>query len=437
MARLRGEVVEAPAWPDAAWWRGFGSPELDGLIAAAQAHNQDLAAAAARVRQAEAQVQIAGAALLPGVAATADAGWRQTSTLIRGAHVQRDVRAYAAGVEIGWELDIWGRNRAREDAARAATEATRLDEQAARIAVTAAVAQAWFAAQGARDRLDVARRNLADAEATLRVVRGRQEAGTADALAVAQQETLAATQRARLPELGNQMEQQLIALGILTGQPAAGILAQPTGLGRLALPAVAPGLPAELLARRPDVAAAEADLLVAHADIRAARAAFFPAIRLTGSAGLASPALSALVHPGALVASLAAGLTQPIFDGGARRGQLALSEARKAELLAAYRQAVLRALTDVDAALAWVRSSTAQERLQGAAVARARRAAEIARTQLEAGTVDLTAVLQAQTTLYAAQDVLAQVRAARFQALVALFKALGGGWSAADAAAPA
>ena len=422
-----------PAWPDAAWWRGFGSPELDSLIAAAQAYNQDLAAARARIRQADAAVRIAGAALLPSVSGSGAANWRQTSTLANGQQVQRDVRAYSLGLDIGWEVDFWGRNRAGAEAARADAIAARYDEQATAISVVTAVAQSWFLALAINDRLAVARRNIADSEQTLRVVRGRFEAGTANALDVAQQEALLAGQRARLPDLANQVEQQLIALGILTGRAPAEIALRPGSLTRLRRPDVAPGLPSELLARRPDIAAAEARLVAANADLRAARAAFFPTVRLTGSAGLQSAAFSALFAPGALVASLAAGVAQPIFDGGRLRGGLQLASAREAELLARYRAAVLQALTDVDTALTALRASRAQERLQGEAVARARRAAEIARAQLAAGAVDLTAVLQAQTTLYAAQDALAVVRQAQILSLLALFKALGGGWTLPDA----
>jgi len=436
-ARFReADPAQPAAWPDPSWWQGFGSPELDGLIATARAQNPDMAAAAARVRQADAQMRIAGAALLPDAAGGASAQWQQTSVLRRGRHIQPEGRQYAASLNIGWEVDFWGKNQAREDAARATALASRFDERAIAISVDAAVAQAWFGAEGAQDRLDVARRNLAESEATLRVVRGRFEAGTASALDVAQQEALAAGQRALIPLRRNDVEQSLIALGILTGRPPADITERPRGLGRLRRPEVAPGLPSELLARRPDVAAAEADLVAANADIRAARAAFYPSIRLTGSTGLASTALSGFIHPGSLVASLAAGLTAPIFDGGRLRGQLELSKARQDELLAAYRKAILQALTDVDAALADMRATAEQERLQRIAVARSQRALDIARAQLQAGTVDLTAVLQAQTTLYAALVIMVEARQSHFLALVALFKALGGGWTDRDIRQP-
>ncbi|MSP03930.1 MAG: efflux transporter outer membrane subunit [Acetobacteraceae bacterium] len=436
-AAFRASPTDAPtAWPAPDWWRGFASPELDALIDQARAHNRDLDAAAARVRQADAQTRIAGAALLPNIGLTGATGWQKTNLTITGQPRTREVRHHNAGLDISYEVDFWGKNRATAEAAQASALASRFDQQTVTITVTAAVAQTWFAALALQDRLDVARLNLADAEQTLRVIRGRLEAGTTDALALAQQDALVATQRAQIPNLRNQVEQQLIALGILTGQSPAAITLRPGTLTGLSRPLVTPDLPSALLTRRPDVASAEAQLVAANANIRAARAAFFPSIQLTGASGLQSAALSGLLGPGAVIASLSAGLTQPIFDGGTVRGWLELSQARQDELIALYRKAVLQALTDVDSALTALRLSAEQETLQRQAVARSQRAADIARAQLAAGTADITAVLQAQIALYSAQDNLAQVRQAYFQALINLYKALGGGWSSADIADP-
>ena len=169
--------------------------------------------------------------------------------------------------------------------------------------------------------------------------------------------------------------------------------------------------------------------MAANANIKAARAAFFPTIQLTGAGGFQSLALGALFGPGATLGSLAAGLTQPIFDGGTLRGQLEQNRGRYDELLANYRKAVVQAFTDVENALTAWRYTTEQQALQQQAVDTAQRAADIARAQLAAGTVDITTVLQAETTLYNDQDLLAQVRLARFQALLNLYKALGGGWT--------
>ena len=194
-------------------------------------------------------------------------------------------------------------------------------------------------------------------------------------------------------------------------------------------PLVAPGLPSELLARRPDVANAEAQLVAENANIRAARAAFFPSVQLTASGGLTSAVLTSITGPGTLVAQLASSLTQTIFDNGLRRGQLDQAKGRYAELLANYRRAVLQSFTDVEQSLTALRLFTEQERLERLAIAVAQRSADIAQAQLLAGTIDIITSLNTQTTLYNDLDLLTQIRLAQFQALVNLYKALGGGWS--------
>ncbi|MDR3537379.1 MAG: efflux transporter outer membrane subunit, partial [Acetobacteraceae bacterium] len=287
----------------------------------------------------------------------------------------------------------------------------------------------WFTALAYADRLAVAQRNLADAEQTLAVIRGRFDAGTANALDIAQQESQVGLERAVIPNLTSQRDQQVIGLGILTGRPPEAIDLRPGTLDTLAFPLMASGLPSELLRRRPDVASAEAQLVAQNFSIQVARAAFFPTIQLTSSAGYQAAALNHLVGPGGELMSLAVGLTLPIFDAGTLRGQLEQSKGRYDELLADYRKAVVQAFTDVDLALTQWRFTTEQEALQRAAVETAQRAADIARAQMAAGTVDVTTVLTTETTLFSAEDTLVQIRLARFQALLALYKALGGGWT--------
>jgi NodT family efflux transporter outer membrane factor (OMF) lipoprotein len=440
-------ATEAAAWPSDDWWRGFGSAELNELIDQARAQNLDLAAAIARVRQADAQVRISGAALLPTLGASGNASWTHTSisssrqssssrtgtTGSSGTSVSTgkgaiETHSYSIGLNAAYEVDFWGKNRATQQAARASAVFSRFDQQVVALTVVTSVASTWFSALALADRLDVARRNLADAEQSLAVIRGRLDAGTATALDVAQEEALVAGERAVIPGLRSQLDQQLIGLGILIGRPPEAINLRPGSLTDLSLPPVTPGLPSSLLQRRPDVASAEAQLVAANFDIKAARAAFFPSIQLTGSAGFQNGALTTLFGPGGFLASLAAGLLQPIFDGGLLRGQLELSKGRYEELLADYRKAVLQAFTDVEDALTAWRFTTEQEALQRLAVAAAQRSADIARAQMRAGTVDVTTVLQAETTLFSDQDILAQVRLARFQSLLNLYKALGGGW---------
>ena len=434
-AAFRASPQTAPAaWPSAEWWKGFASPELDFLIARARAQNFDIAAAVARVRQADAQVRIAGAALLPALNGTGSADWQHlglgtgsSSTRGRG-NASIDTRSYAFGLSAGYELDFWGRNRARRESAVASALFSRFDQRTVALTVVTSVANTWFTALALADRLTVAKRNLADAEQTLQVIRGRASAGTATALDIANQETLVNGERATIPNLQSQLDQAVIALGVLTGQPPERLAVRPGTLTALKLPPVNPGLPSLLLLRRPDVASAEALLTASGFDVTTARLAFYPTINLTGSTGFQAAALNALITPGGFLASLAAGVTAPIFDGGTLRGQLEQARGRQAELLADYRKAVVQAFTDVDTALTTWRYATEQERLQQVAVESARRAATIARAQMLAGTADITTVLTSENALFNAEDALAQVRLARFQGLLNLYKALGGGW---------
>ncbi len=449
----------AAAWPSAEWWRNFRSAELDGLIATARAYNTDLAAAAARIVQADAQVRISGAPLLPAVNGVAGETYQRSGTggtrssgssssiataidPVTGAaitatsagastNVQHyfDFRTYSASLQVSYDVDFWGRNRALAESAQASAVATRFDQETVALTVVTSVANTYFQVLAAQDRLGVAERNLRDAERVLAAYRARLVVGTANALDVAQQEALVAGQRALIPNYRNNVEQQRIGLGLLTGLPPERLDVKGGSLEKLPVPLVAPGLPSELLARRPDVANAEAQLQAQNANIRAARAAFFPTVQLTASGGLTSAALSAITGPGTVVAQLAANVTQTIFDNGLTRGQFNQAKGRYDELLAGYRRATLQSFTDVEQALVALRFTTEQEKLERQAVAVAQRSADIARAQLEAGTIDIVTSLNTQTTLYNDLDLLTQVRLTRFQALVNLYKALGGGWS--------
>ncbi len=424
----------AAAWPPPEWWRNFGSPELNTLIVAARAYNANLAAAAARIVQADAQVRISGAPLLPTVQGGLSdsyqrSGTGSSTTPTFGKQRYFDFRSYSANLQVSYDVDFWGRNRALAEAAQASAVATRFDQETVALNVVTSVATTYFQWLGALDRLHIAERNLATAANVLGAFKARLTVGTANALDVSQQEALVASQRAAIPGLQNNAEQQRLGLGILVGVPPERLAARGGSLDKLPLPLVAPGLPSELLARRPDVANAEAQLVSENANIRAARAAFFPDVQLTGSGGLTSAALSTITGPGTVVAQLAANLTQTIFDNGLRRGQLDQSKGRYDELLANYHQAVLQSFTDVEQALVALRLTTEQEDLTRQAVAVAQRSADIAGAQLLAGTIDIITSLNTQTTLFSDLDSLTQVRLARFQALVNLYKALGGGWS--------
>lgn len=438
------------AWPSAEWWRGFGSPELNDLIEEAREGSFDIQAAIARVRQADAALVIAGAPLLPTVDATGKATWqrssittrRQNSGLVTGggpssiSQTYIETRNYSLVPAISYELDFWGALRATREAALENAIFTRFDQQTVALTTVTSVASTWFQALATQDRIDVARRNLADAEQILAAIQARLEAGTASELDVSQQAALVAGIRAQIPGLQSTLEQNLDGLGILVGRTPEAITVRPGTLTALSLPELAPGLPSEVLARRPDVASAEAQLMQANANIKLARADFFPQVTLTGSAGWLSPALGTLFGPGSFFMNAAATAAQTIFDNGQKQATLEQNRARYDELLADYRKAVVQAFTDVENGMQAYRYATEQEAAERNAVDTAQRAADIARAQLLAGTIDIVTELQVQTTLYTDLDLLAQARLARFEALLSLYKALGGGWSNADMVPP-
>jgi NodT family efflux transporter outer membrane factor (OMF) lipoprotein len=420
--------LPAPAWPSAEWMRGFNSPQLDELIRQAQAANDDLAAAIARVREANAQVRVAGAALLPSVSANANAS-RQRQ--ISRTQTASSFNSFSPTLAASYEVDFWGKNRAIRDAARMAAAASRYDRATIELTVMTSVVTTYFQTLELRDRLRVAEENLSRGQTVLDDLRLQQEVGTVNALDVAQQATTVATLRAVVPPLKQQLLQTIDALAILIGKEPQAVNLGDGTLADLSEPRVSPGLPSELLMRRPDVAAAEAQLMAANANVAAARAAFFPSIALTAGGGYMSTALSTLFTPATRIFSVAGGVTQPIFQGGALSGQYQFNKARYAELVADYHKAVISAFSNVQDALVAVQQTADQEQRQQDAVNEARDAYELSQAQWHAGVINILTVLNTETVLFTAQDALVQVKSSHMQALVALFGALGGGWQRA------
>jgi len=328
-----------------------------------------------------------------------------------------------------YELDFWGKNRALRDAARAAATASRYDRQTVALTVVSSVATTYFQALELRDRIQVAQQNLENGQKILNGFRLELSAGTATGLDVAQQETTVAILNAAIPPLLQQFRQTVYALAVLIGETPESVDVDTGTLNAMSSPAVVEGLPSRLLSRRPDVASAEQQLIAANADITVARAALFPNIQLTASGGYQSQALASFVNPRNRVYAVSAGLTQPIFHGGALRGQVAFSKARYTELLTTYHKTVLTAFSNVEGALAAAQQTAEQQKRQQEAVATARRAYEFAQKQMSAGTVNILTVLNTENALFTAQDQLVQVNFLHLQALVDLFTALGGGWN--------
>jgi multidrug efflux system outer membrane protein len=416
-----GTAVTAPDW-----WRSFNSEELSVLIAAALAANPDLAIATERVRQSEAQARIAGASLFPQL--DFGAGTSRRETRPDGGDWNRSDGSSAA-LSASYELDLWGRNAAEVRAAQSSLNATRYDFETVRLTLVSGVAGAYFQLLSLRGRLAILRSNLEIAQRVLNVVEVRVRNGAASALDLSRQLAGVLSLRASIPPLELQERQTLHALAILVGRPPGNFDAAGAGVIALAVPRVAPGLPSDLLTRRPDLASAEAQLAAANANVTAARAALLPGIQLTGSAGLASGVLVNFLNAPTATLALGASLAQTIFDGGRLRGQVDLAQSRERELIESYRAAILAALADVESALASGSRTADQELLQEQVLVEARRALRLAEIRYREGVDDLLTVLDAQRTLFQAEDQLAQIRLSRLQSSISLYKALGGGWT--------
>jgi NodT family efflux transporter outer membrane factor (OMF) lipoprotein len=307
--------------------------------------------------------------------------------------------------------------------------ASRFDREVIALTTVVAAANAYFQVLAAQDRLRVAQENLASATRVLGLIQQRLQAGTASALDTAQQESLVNTQRAAIPPLEQTLRLNRVTLAVLMARPPERVTIRGGSLRSITYPRVTPGLPSELLTQRPDIREAEANLAAANANVENARAQLLPSITLTGEGGYQSAVLKTLLRPESAFFTLAAGLTQPIFEGGRLLGNLDLQKGRQDELLQNYRKAVISGFADVENALDAIRRTTERERLQREVVASSRRAFDISEQRLREGTVDLVTVLQTQQTLFQAEDALAQARLAHVQAILSLYQALGGGWS--------
>ena len=388
---------DAPRNADAAlpaidWWRGFRSPELTALVEEALASNLDIAAAVSRIVQADAQARVTGSALLPVVDLDASAS-RSRATGVERSN-------FNASFSAAYEIDFWGRNRSALRSAEQTAMATRFDRETIALTTVAAVANSYFQVLAAQDRLRAARENLEAASGVFGLIEERVRVGTASALDTAQQETVLATQRATIPPLEQVLRESRITLALLLGRAPASVTIRGGTDGPDLHTPVTPGLPSDLLVRRPDIRSAEALLEAADADVEAARAAMLPSIQLAGSAAIPANRCDFLLRPELALFNLAAGLTQPIFDGLRLQGLLDLSRGRQDELVQIYRRAAIGAFGDVERALNAVRFTAERERLLRRAVDSSRRAFQISETQLREGAVDLITVLNTQQSLF-------------------------------------
>jgi NodT family efflux transporter outer membrane factor (OMF) lipoprotein len=420
----------------AQWWSRFDDPLLAQLVSQALQANTDVTGAQAALRQARALRDVAAAALAPtlGGSASAQRGWSggdSTGTRLN------------AGLDASWELDLFGGKLSALDAGEATARASAADLGSVRVSIAAEVALGYITLRSAQARLAIADDNLAIQFETLQITQWREQAGLVTSLESEQARASAEQTRAQRPALLTAIAQAGHALAVLTGQPPAALdlrLAEATPVPQAA-DDLALAIPAETLRQRADVRAAEHRVSAAWARLDQADAARLPSFRLSGSLGLSAATLGTLTNGASVVGSLLAGVSLPLFDGGALRAQSRAQQAALDQSRIAYHAAVLAALQDVENALVALRGD--RERLLhllGAAEAAAN-ASQLARQRYSSGLTDFQTVLDTQRTRLSTQDGVATASADVSADHVRLFKALGGGWrdddNRAAATAPA
>jgi multidrug efflux system outer membrane protein len=419
---------QASVSPTLNWYRAFSSQQLDQFVEWAQQNNLDLVEARARVTQADARARQAGAAILPSVDAGGNANFLAGHSQ-RGTAHETD---WSALLSASYELDLWGKNRAQASAATYLATGSRAERDALTLTVLAGVADGYFQVLALRERLTIARSNADLASKMLEVVQARYDAGMAAPVELATQKAAAAAAALAIPELQQQEQQARAALALLVGRVPEGFQVDNAPLDALSEPIVSAGLPAQLLTRRPDLMAAEANLQAAHADVAVARAALLPSVSLTAGAGLQYPAMNAALNSLAGAGptlNLGASVTRSIFDRGRLRAVRAEAQAKEEELIATYRAAIIAALIDVENALAAIHHLDGARPMQMENLMQTERAFEGASQRYQAGSGDYLTLLEAQRSLYAARDQFVLYKLGRLQALVSLCKALGGGWT--------
>jgi multidrug efflux system outer membrane protein len=413
------------------WWTLFGDSALDELESRALAANQDLRAAAARVEQTRASAGMARSSYWPQIAANGAVVRERTSSTTEFAFPDATTTTYRAPLSVAWEIDLFGRVRMLSASARADAAASAATFEAVRLALTSEVATNYFSWRALDQELALVRAGVQLRRRTRKLAQSRFSSGTATELDVARADTEVATAEAEASALSSRSAILQHALALLVGA-AAPDFQLPGGANqaanRVLPPPIPVGLPASLLERRPDIAAAERALAAANARIGVAKAAFFPAISLTGAAGYASGEIDALFKADSRIWSIGPSLYLPIFQGGRNRANLDRSRAAYDESVAIFRQRVLVAFREVQDALTTARHLVEQSAAQDRALTAARRATALVQTRYDAGLVSYFEVIDAQRTSLAIERSSAQLTALRLNTSVALIKALGGGW---------
>ncbi|HEY7557763.1 MAG TPA: efflux transporter outer membrane subunit [Candidatus Binatia bacterium] len=395
------------------FWQELGSAELDRMIEEMLAQNLDLEAALHRIEQARAQAKIAGAPLYPTVSASGSA--------LRTYQDSKDTNSVRGGGSISYEIDLWGKNRNQAESADHRVDTSQFDREALRLVVTSDATNFYSQILSLNDRIRIAEFNLKNAEEILRIVEARFNVGSVSGLEVSQQRVAVNGFYSALALLIEARSTAANALAILLGIAPQNFAASTAELATLSLPQVNLTPPATLLTARPDIKGAESGLLAANADIGVARAEFFPSLTL----GLDSAIAAGFGGPAAAATQIASSLLAPIFTGGALTGNLENVTARQKELAVQYRQTVLIAFQEVEDALAALKSANERAVIARASVTESQNAYDIAKARFDAGAIDYLNLLEAQRSLYLAQDSQIAINQGQLQSFVQLRKALG------------
>ncbi|WP_263770004.1 efflux transporter outer membrane subunit [Propionivibrio soli] len=423
--------VEASAALQKEWWHLFQDPQLDELVAQALAQNHDLLSAMARIEEAEGAAREAGAAFIPQVDLKASGSRSQISaenaTPLSSA-VPRIQDSRKAGFSTSYEIDLWGKLRRADEAARAELLASRYAKDTAELSVAGLVASNYLALRAADASLALTQDTLDSRRKSLEITRSRLTGGTASPLDMHQAESSVAAAEAQLADLRRQRALAETQLGLLTGQPGLSITVG--DLRQLPMPPVPPaGLPSTLLEARPDIRQAEESLVAANARIGVAKAALYPSVSLTGALGGESAALSKLFTSGASTWSIGLAAAMPIFDAGRNAARIDQATARQKQTLVSYQKTVHTAFKEVNDALVSLREYGESDRAQERRVQAAQKTLEIAQLRYQAGYSGFLDVLDAQRSANDALLAYVSTRQARLGSAVSLFKALGGGWN--------
>jgi multidrug efflux system outer membrane protein len=425
-AGFRIAVEETPQADDRQWWQGFGDPVLDGLVEEALRNNEDLRVAAARVDEFHGAMMQVRAGLVPGVGYSVQSGQQQPSRAVPPGS-DAVVNSVYGGLTAGWEIDVWGRVRNLTAASAADWRASEADRRAAVLSVVGATVTGYVVLLSLDEQLATARSTLESRAKALAVFQKRHKGGVVSGVEVAQAQSAYEVAAASVPVLEQQIALQENALSVLLGRNPGPIQRGRT-LEQLGTPAVPAGLPSDVLTWRPDVVAAEQQLVAANARVSAARALYFPSISLTGFLGSASTSLGELFSAGTDTWNYVGSAAGPIFEGGANVGANQVADARKAQLVANYRNVVRRAFADVDDALVSTVKTTERTKAQKAQVDALIRYATLSRKRYDGGYTSFLEVLDAETSLFNAELLSSQGERDRLLAHVDLYKALGGGW---------